>query len=100
MLSQSGTVLGTPAMIGTSEPAFFLPDWEGIQARDSIGWLISELEAHDNLLEAFSFFLLSFQFCAVIFTSLCLVPVQRLVRTYVNTLRFVLGCLSPSESPP
>lgn len=58
---QSGASLGTPVMIGTSEPHFcFLPGWEGSPFRDLIGWLPSELEAHDNLLEACFFFPPSF----------------------------------------
>lgn len=40
-------------MIGTGESTFSYPNWEGGPYRDFIGSLIYELEAHDDLLEAF-----------------------------------------------
>lgn len=99
MLSQSGTNLGTPAMIGTSEPTFFLPDWEGIPYSGWIGWLISELEAHDNLLEAFFFF--PSVFCAVILTSLCLVSYRSwYVRKYFTLCTRVLKVFGMSSLNP
>ena len=98
MLSQSGAELGSPALIGTSEPRFyFLPDWEVNPYRDLIGWTTSELEAHDNLLEAF--FVFPAAFYAVIFPVLCLISSRTNAGTYGNILFLVPECLRSSKCP-